>query len=613
MNRAYATLELKSFDEEQRIIEGIASTPMPDRAGDILEPAGAQFSLPMPLLWHHDQKQPIGEVFDARVTPDGIWIKARVAKIDEPGRLKDRTDEAWQSMKARPPLVRALSAGLIPIKTLPIKGSFGLHILKWIWAELSVVTIPQNVEATILAIKSCAAPARKDRSAMQTQTTPERITQLEHSRAAKVARLSELMTKATEAGETIDGGEDAPEYDGLEGDVEKIDGDLVRLRKLEAMNKAAAIAVTPTSTRFAPTSPLGSVRIKANVPPATAFIRSVQAVTACKGNYMAAAEYAHRWQDSTPEVELYLKAAVAAGTTTDATWAGPLAPYKPMQDEFIEYLRPATILGRIANLRRVPFLVSVPSQTGGAAAQWVGEGAPKPVGALQFGTVTLGLTKCAIIVVITDELARTSTPSAEDLIRTDLVNAIAYLTDTEFTLPARAPVTNVAPGSITNGVTPITSAGTSPSNGRTDIAALIGALVAANLSAAQSVLLMSESNAAALSFALNPLGQALFPTLTVGGGAMLGVQVITSQAVGSNVILLHAPSILLADDGAVSIDTSREASLQLDSAPMNPPDATVVFRSLWQSNSTGIRAERTINWKKARAGCVQYTVQTYVP
>jgi hypothetical protein len=192
-----------------------------------------------------------------------------------------------------------------------------------------------------------------------------------------------------------------------------------------------------------------------------------------------------------------------------------------------------------------------------------------------------------------------------------MVNAIAYLVDTEFTLPARAPVANVAPGSITNGVTPITSAGTTPSNGRTDIAALISALVAAGLSAAEAVLLMSESNAAALSNALNPLGQPLFPGLTVKGGTALGVDVITSQAVSSNVILLHAPSILFADEGGVSIDVSREASLQMDSAPMNPPDATVVFQSLWQMNCVGLRAERTINWKKARTGSVQYTVQTY--
>ena len=33
-------------------------------------PAGAQFTLPMPFMWHHTA--PIGEVFEATVKTDGI-------------------------------------------------------------------------------------------------------------------------------------------------------------------------------------------------------------------------------------------------------------------------------------------------------------------------------------------------------------------------------------------------------------------------------------------------------------------------------------------------------------------------------------------------------------
>ena len=157
MHRAWATLEIKAFDAEQRVIEGIASTPTADRGGDVLLPAGAQFALPMPLLWQHDQKQPIGEVFEAAVTPQGIAIRARIAQLDEPGALRERLESAWQSIRLK--LVRGLSIGWKPLeaKALP-KG--GLHVSKWLWAETSAVTIPQNAEATILAVKSAdlAAP-----------------------------------------------------------------------------------------------------------------------------------------------------------------------------------------------------------------------------------------------------------------------------------------------------------------------------------------------------------------------------------------------------------------------------------------------------------------------
>lgn len=152
LNRAYSTFEIKSVDAEQRIIHGIATTSAADRTDDIVESEGAQFQLPIPLLWQHDSKQPIGEVFYAKVTSKGIEIKARIAQIAEPGKLKDRLDEAWQSLKSG--LVKGLSIGFKPIEVADIKGSFGVRFLKWLWLELSAVTIPANAEASILAVKA---------------------------------------------------------------------------------------------------------------------------------------------------------------------------------------------------------------------------------------------------------------------------------------------------------------------------------------------------------------------------------------------------------------------------------------------------------------------------
>jgi hypothetical protein len=50
---------------------------------------------------------------------------------------------------------------------------------------------------------------------------------------------------------------------------------------------------------------------------------------------------------------------------------------------------------------------------------------------------------------------------------------------------------------------------------------------------------------------------------------------------------------------------SREATLQMNDAPA-APDATTVFRSLWQDNLVGLRAERMINWQRARTAAVYY-------
>src|SRR6185503_1978380 len=152
LHRAYSLLQLKSIDEDTRVITGIATTPTPDRMGDVVDPEGAQFQLPIPLLWQHNSREPIGEVFAAKVTAEGIEIQARLAKVDEPGKLKDRLDEAWQSIKAK--LVRGLSIGFKPIEEAQISETYSYRYIKWLWLELSAVTIPANADATIQSVKS---------------------------------------------------------------------------------------------------------------------------------------------------------------------------------------------------------------------------------------------------------------------------------------------------------------------------------------------------------------------------------------------------------------------------------------------------------------------------
>ncbi len=153
MPKIYSTLKVKSITDnsEERIITGIATTPSPDRDDDILEPTGAKFALPIPLLWQHNHNQPIGEVIQATVTDKGIEIIAKIAKIDEDGKLKDRIDEAWQSIKSG--LVKCLSVGFKIKEYNYIENSWGLHIKEWECYELSVVTIPANADAVITSVK----------------------------------------------------------------------------------------------------------------------------------------------------------------------------------------------------------------------------------------------------------------------------------------------------------------------------------------------------------------------------------------------------------------------------------------------------------------------------
>jgi hypothetical protein len=135
------------------------------------------------------------------------------------------------------------------------------------------------------------------------------------------------------------------------------------------------------------------------------------------------------------------------------------------------------------------------------------------------------------------------------------------------------------------------------------------------MSPAGLVLVMTSSQAMRLGLMRNSLGNKEFPDIGINGGSVEGVPVITSENIvatggsptdGYPIVALNAPEILLADDGGVSIDVSREASLQMNDAPDSPETTSTILVSLWQRNMVAIKAERFITWKKGRTGAVQF-------
>lgn len=155
MNRAFSMLEIKSVDDEQRIITGMASTPEVDRVGDIVDPMGASFAQEISLLWQHKHDSPVGIAELGNPTKRGIPFKAVIARIEEDGPLKQLVDMAWQAVKAK--LVRGVSIGFRPLK-YDIMSEGGLKFTKTEIFELSLVTVPANASATIQTIKALGTP-----------------------------------------------------------------------------------------------------------------------------------------------------------------------------------------------------------------------------------------------------------------------------------------------------------------------------------------------------------------------------------------------------------------------------------------------------------------------
>lgn len=646
MKRAYSILDVKSVSEEggETVIEGIASTPTPDRYGDVVEPKGAKFALPMPLLWQHQHDKPVGHVFFAKPTRAGIPFKARLPKVSEPGVLKDRIDEAVQSVKAG--LVSAVSIGFRALKDgMEYLEGGGIRFKEWEWLELSLVTIPANADATITTVKAIDSQLRAAFGASQprvarlssagaaatlnstsgreanSMTIQEQIRAFEAKRQAAAARMEDLMKLAGDEGRTLNA-EESEEYDDLTAEVKAVDAHLVRLRDLEKTNVAKATRVTVVAGESADGAMAvrGDARIVAvdkKLEKGIEFARYAMALGAAKGNLHQALEIAkNRFADS-PRVVNVIRAAVAAGTTTDADWAADLVEYNQFAGDFVEFLRPRTILGQfgqngVPNLRAVPFNVNIRAQTSGGSGYWVGQGAPKPLTKMNFDNIYLGWAKVANIAVLTEELLRFSNPSAEALVRDSLAAALIERLDTDFVDPDKVAVSNVSPASISNGITPISSSGNDAGAVREDVRAAMAAFIAANITPTTGVWIMPATVALSLSLMRNALGQKEFPEITMMGGRFEGLPVITSEYVptitaGAYVMLVNASDVWLADDGQVVIDASREASLQmLDNPTNNSGDGTATSMvSMFQTNSVALRAERWINWKRRRDAGVQ--------
>ena len=459
----------------------------------------------------------------------------------------------------------------------------------------------------------------------------EQIGAFETKRAALVAANTAIMEKAAEAGATLDAAE-KEEFDGNETDVKEIDDHLKRLKGMAEQAKTKAVPAAGDNADDAGTSRGGDriqVRSQEKLAPGIEFARAVKCLGLAKGSLGEALGMAKaRYGENANVVGLLTgcqrngkfgveKAEIPAGATVSGNWAEYLVGDETTAfADFVEFLRPSTILGKfgtngIPSLRTVPFNTALITQSAGMSGYWVGEGKAKPVTKGAFTRTTLTPLKVANICIVTDELLRSSSPYAEMVIRDDLAAALRERLDIDFIDPTKTASAGVSPASVTNGTQAIAAATyTDADDVRLDVRSVMQYFINADNPPTTGVWVMSTGNALALSMLVNGLGQPEFNGIGMNGGVFFGLPVITSEHAGSYVSLINASDIYLGDEGGISIDMSREASVEMldsnltgDSIGVVPGTAASTV-SLWQTNSVGFLAERTINWARRRTTSV---------
>lgn len=211
--------------------------------------------------------------------------------------------------------------------------------------------------------------------------------------------------------------------------------------------------------------------------------RLCRSLAAAKGDPSGALAFAKKqWGEKDAVVAVYEKA-LAAG---DAVGGGFIVP-PGYSEDIIELLRP-NVLVRSLGAVSLPMpngSLQVPKLVSGSASAYVGENEDITESQPTFGLINLTAKKLATLVPMSNDLLRFSRPSADAIVRDDIVRAMQTKEDLQF---IRGIGSQFAPTSIKaivdgNGAGSITANATvNLANVTVDIGKLVLALVEANVS-----------------------------------------------------------------------------------------------------------------------------------
>ena len=169
--------------------------------------------------------------------------------------------------------------------------------------------------------------------------------------------------------------------------------------------------------------------------PGLAFGRVVRAMAAAKMNKLGTSgtvEVLKQWgdEDLAAAMQDVQTKALAAG---DATAGGFLVPTE-FSNEVIELLRSRSVVRSLgARTVQMPTgTLKYPKIASGAAAAYVGENTNISKSEETFGQLSLTFKKLAVLTPISNDLLRYSSPSADSIVRDDLVSAMATKEDNSF-------------------------------------------------------------------------------------------------------------------------------------------------------------------------------------
>jgi HK97 family phage prohead protease len=628
-------------------LEYVLSDDSVDRYGDIIQADGwmlANFRKNPIALFGHKSDAPIGTWSNIRVEGNRLIAKLKLAAAG----TSHWVDMVRQLIEQR--VLRACSVGFRDIQSEPLdpeKPWGALRFLKSELVECSIVAVPANPNALQVSKslglsdadmalvfskpatedhrRSVPVPGKPAPQKAPRGKIPMKLAQRIQAAQAELNRLRDHLTALSDNDEPTD--DDIALQEQLPDEIENAKKELERLQRME---KALVVQTVDESQgngdetqqrqagRQEIIVPERPFRVPAKkLTPLDFFVRAA-AVFALQKIKQQPLEVVRRQMYGDDEsTAMVLRAVVSPGSTTVPGWAQELVATATVG--FLDSLHPNTIFPAIRSRGgsftfgpgqgniRVPGRSATPTLAGA----WVGEGQPIPVRRIGFTSALLTPKKLAVISTFTHELADYSTPNIEAVIRDAMRVDTALVIDTY--LLDDLPATSIRPPGLRNGV-----AGLTPSADANktvamiaDIKSLVAAIIAVN-GGRDIVIVMNTLQEMGINFAQTPNGF-LFPS-EGEAGRRFNVTFASSTAVTPGmVVAVDASEFASASGDAPEFNVSDQATIhEEDTAPVaigttgTPGVVAAPARSLWQTDTIGIRMRMPLNWAMRRPGMVSW-------
>lgn len=653
-------LRQKTHVETVHGMEFVLSDETPDRMGDVISAEGFEltsFKKNPIALFNHLASFPIGKWTNLRVEHGALRGHLQLA----PEGTSDRIDEIRRLIEAD--ILKAVSVGFRPIQSQPRRVGekvVGEHFLRQELVETSLVSVPANPNALAIAKQLDISDATLDvvfaqhgRRDITKRTVVNRsgehaITPLHRKEGAMsplsqriqdrqtrlVALRDELSDHLAEVDDDNVSDSQLDRTKELNDQIKREQEHLAALVEAEKNTMGTtALATTETKTK----SGNGSVAkpyistqrtpqiptkredrleliVKAGVIRAFAHTRKVPAEIARQG--LVEAGYPQYSDDTTRVFADYLARAEAApAMTTVVGWAAELS--QTTYADYVDLLYAKSVFRQLsghalslsfgnAGQISIPYRDALPS----IAGSFVGEGMPIPVRQAGFRSQVLTRKKVAVITTFTREMSEASVPAIEGVLRAAIQEDTAGVIDN--VLMDNVAADAIRPAGLLNGVTPIAATAGGDFNALvTDLKNLIGALLAATAGNLRDVVLLMNPQER-LSASLKALpGVSVFPFMAdLSGGRLLGHTVIESGGVPlGTIVAIDAADFVIVGGAAPRFEVSDQATLAMEDTDPQPivggtPSPAPVVRSLWQTDSLGLRLILPVNWAMRRADMI---------